>query len=44
MCEVLRRSKRQRKGTSFGDDVYTYLVENVPINFLEAIRVLDAKQ
>ena len=27
MCEDVRRSKRQRKETSFGDDFYTYLVE-----------------
>jgi len=28
MCEDLRKSKRQRKETFFGDDCYTYLVEN----------------
>jgi len=44
MCKVLRRSKRQRKETSFGDDFYTYLVENDPTSFLEATRVPDAKQ
>jgi len=43
MCEVLRRSKRQRKETSFGDDFYTHLVENNPTSFLEATRVPDAK-
>jgi len=37
LCEDLRRSKRQRKETSFGDDFYTCLVENDPTSFLEAI-------
>ena len=44
ICEVLRRSKRQRKKTSFGDDFYTYLVENDPTSFLEATSVPNAKQ
>ena len=44
MCEVLRRNERQRKETSFGDDFYTYLVENDPTSFLEATSVPDAKQ
>jgi len=44
MCEVLRRSKRQRNETFFGDDFYTYLIENDPTAFLEATSVLDAKQ
>jgi len=44
MSEGLRRSKRQRKETSFGDDFYAYLVENDPTSFLEATSVLDAKQ
>ena len=39
----LRRSKRQRKETSFGDDFYTYLVENEPKNFYEAISSPEAK-
>jgi len=43
MCEVLRRNERQRKETSFGDDFYTYLVENDPTSFLEATSVPDAK-
>jgi len=43
MSEDVRRSKRQRKETSFGDDSYTYLVENDPISFLEATSALDAK-
>jgi len=43
MCEVFRRSKRQRKETSFGHDFYTYLVENDPTSFLKATRVPDAK-
>jgi len=33
MCEDVRRSKRQRKKTSFGDDFYTYLVEPDATNF-----------
>ena len=28
--DELRRSKRQRKKFSFGDDFYTYLIENKP--------------
>jgi len=44
MSEGLRRSKRQRKETSFGDDFYTYLVENDQTSFLEATSALDAKQ
>ena len=43
MSEDVRRSKRQRKETSFGDDFYTYLVENDPISFLEATSSSDAK-
>jgi len=43
MCEVLRKSKRQRKETSFGDDFYTYLVENDPTSFLEATSFPVAK-
>jgi hypothetical protein len=37
------RSKRQRKETSFGNDFYTYLVENEPQTFYEAISSSDAK-
>jgi len=44
ICEGLRRSKRQRKETSFGDNFYTYLVENDPTSFLEATSAPDAKQ
>jgi len=43
MCQDLRRSKRQRKETSYRDVFYTYLVENEPIIFSEAISVPDAK-
>ena len=43
MCEDLRRSKRQRKETSYGDNFYTYLVGNEPLSFSEAISVPDAK-
>jgi len=43
MSEDIRRSKRQRKETSFKDDFYTYLVENDPISFLETTSAFDAK-
>jgi len=43
LSEDVRRSKRQRKETSFGDDFYTYLVENDPISFLEATCAPNAK-
>ena len=36
--EDLRRSKRQRKETFFGNDFYTYLVENEPLTFSETIK------
>jgi hypothetical protein len=42
-CNDLRRSKRQRKETSFGSDFFTYLVEDEPQNFYEAISSPDAK-
>ena len=35
--DELRRSKRQRKEISLGDDFYTYLIENEPLSYLEAI-------
>ena len=35
--DKLRRSKRQRKDVSFGDDFYTYLIENEPSSYFEAI-------
>ena len=35
--DELRRSKRQRKEVSFGDDFYTYLVENESSSYFEAI-------
>ena len=38
----LRRSKRQRKEKSFGNEFYTYLVDNDPLNFSEAISSSDA--
>ena len=44
MCEDLRRSKRQRKETSYGDDFYTYLVGNEPLSFSKAISAPDAKR
>jgi len=43
MSEDVRRSKRQRKETSFGDDFYTYLVENDPIGFLKVTSAPDTK-
>jgi len=33
MCEDLRRSKRQRNETSYGDYFYAYLVGNEPLSF-----------
>ena len=38
----LRRSKRERKGTSFGDDFYTFLVDDDPRSYKEAITSSDA--
>jgi len=35
MCEDVRRSKRHKRETSFGDDFNTYLVEKYPTSFLE---------
>ena len=43
MCENLRRSKRQRKETSYEDDFYTYLIRNEPLSFSEVISAPDAK-
>ena len=31
--DELRRSKRQRKEVSFGDDFYTYLIESEPSSY-----------
>ena len=36
------RSKRQRKGVSFGDDFYTYLIENELSSYFEAISSPNA--
>ena len=33
--DELRRSKRQRKEVSFGDDFYTYLIENEASSYLK---------
>ena len=33
----LRKSKRQRKEVSFGDDFYTHLIESEPSSYFEAI-------
>ena len=35
--DELRRIKRQRKEVSFGDDFYTYLIENESSSYFEAI-------
>ena len=40
--DELGRSKRQRKEVSFGDDFYTYLIENEPSSYFEAISSFDA--
>ena len=40
--DELRMSKRQRKEVSFGDDFYTYLIENEPCSYFEAISSPDA--
>ena len=42
MCDDLRRSKRKRVEKSFGDNIYTYLVEDDPLSFFETISSLDA--
>jgi len=38
----LRRSKRHRTQKSFGDDFYTYLIKDDPLNFSKAISSSDA--
>ena len=40
--DELRRSKRRRKEVSFGDDFYTYLIENEPSSYFEVISPPDA--
>ena len=40
--ENLRRSKRDRKEKSFGDDFHTFLVEDEPRNFYEVVSSHDA--
>ena len=37
----LRRSKRQRKEVSFGDDFYTYFIENEP-SYFKAISSFES--
>ena len=39
--DELRRSKRQRKEVSFGDDLYTFLIKNEPSSYFEAISSSD---
>ena len=43
MSEDARMSKSQRKKILFGNDFYTYLVDNDPISCIETTSVLDAK-
>jgi len=43
ISEGLRISKRHRTKNSFGDDFYTYLIEDDPLSFSEAISSSDAK-
>ena len=38
----LRRSKRERKKTNFGDDFYTFLVDDDPIYYKEAMTSPNA--
>ena len=38
----LRRRKRQRKEKSFGDDFYTFFVQDEPRKFYKAISIHDA--
>ena len=41
ISDDLRRSKRHRIKKSFGDDFYTYLTKDDPLNFSEAISSSD---
>ena len=41
--ENIRRSKRQRKETSFGDDFYAYMIQDEPKNFYEAVSSPEEK-
>jgi hypothetical protein len=38
----VRHSKRMRKPTNFGSDFYTFLIENDPVSFQEAMSSQDA--
>ena len=40
--DELTRQKEQRKEVSFEDDFYTYLIENAPSSYFEAISSPDA--
>ena len=40
--DELRKSKRQRKDVLFGDDFYTYLIENESSSYFETISSLEA--
>jgi len=42
MCDDVKKVK-DKKETFFGDDFYTYLVENDSTSFLEVISVRGAK-
>ena len=41
ISEDFRRSKRHRIEKSFGDDFYTYLIEDDPLSFSKAISSSD---
>ncbi|RDX95708.1 hypothetical protein CR513_21734, partial [Mucuna pruriens] len=43
MSKELKRSKRQRKETSFGYDFYTYLVKDDRMSFSKATSALEVK-
>jgi len=42
ISEDLRRSKKHGTEKSFGDDFYTYLIEDDPLSFSKAISSIDA--
>ena len=40
--DELRSKRKKKKEVSFGDDFYTYLIENEPSSYFEVISSLDA--
>ena len=38
----LRRSKRERKATNFGDDFHVFVIDNDPKGYSEAMTSIDA--